>query len=92
MVGVAGDVNEDDDVASGIAAAQSVGTLSIVVNVAGGGTGVCTDGRGVTASPTTTGLHRHHGDERFGTFNVTRLAAAAISEQEPDEAGQRGVV
>jgi NAD(P)-dependent dehydrogenase (short-subunit alcohol dehydrogenase family) len=27
-----------------------------------------------------------------GTFNMTRLAAAAIAEQEPDEGGERGVV
>jgi NAD(P)-dependent dehydrogenase (short-subunit alcohol dehydrogenase family) len=28
----------------------------------------------------------------FGTFNVTRLAAAAMGSNEPDEHGQRGVV
>ena len=28
----------------------------------------------------------------FGTFNVTRLAAAAMAANEPDEHGQRGVV
>jgi NAD(P)-dependent dehydrogenase (short-subunit alcohol dehydrogenase family) len=28
----------------------------------------------------------------FGTFHVTRLAAAAIAGNEPDEHGQRGVV
>lgn len=91
-VGVGGDVNNDDDVQSAIAAAQSVGTLSIVVNVAGGGTGAWrTVGRG--GEP--------HDKEGFvdtmamnalGTFNVTRLAAAAISHHEPDADGQRGVV
>ena len=28
----------------------------------------------------------------FGTFNVTRLACAAMANRDPDEAGQRGVV
>src|SRR5213083_1185528 len=28
----------------------------------------------------------------FGTFNVSRLAAAAMAENEPDDDGQRGVI
>jgi NAD(P)-dependent dehydrogenase (short-subunit alcohol dehydrogenase family) len=38
-VAVGGDVNDDDDVAAAIDAARSVGTFSLVVNVAGGGVG-----------------------------------------------------
>ena len=92
VVGIAGDVNDDDDVASTIAAAQSVGTLAVVVNVAGGGTGVWrTVGRGGKPHDKQ-GFIDTMAMNTFGTFNVTRLAAAAISEQEPDEAGQRGVV
>lgn len=91
-VAVAGDVNDDDDVAAAIEAARSVGTLSLVVNVAGGGTG---GGRTVGRDGTP------HDKESFvdtmemnafGTFNVTRLAAAAMANNEPDEHGQRGVV
>jgi len=36
VTSVSGDVCDDDDVASAVKAAQSVGTLSVVVNVAGG--------------------------------------------------------
>jgi NAD(P)-dependent dehydrogenase (short-subunit alcohol dehydrogenase family) len=91
-VGVGGDVNDDGDVAAAIDAARSVGTLSLVVNVAGGATGggrtVGRDGRlhdkGVFVD--TMAMNA------FGTFNVTRLAAAAMGANEPDEHGQRGVV
>jgi NAD(P)-dependent dehydrogenase (short-subunit alcohol dehydrogenase family) len=89
---VGGDVTDDTDVQAAINAAQSVGTLSIVVNVAGGG-GPPARTVGRDGSP--------HGMDAFnailaintvGTFNVTRLAAAAMSTNEPDEDGQRGVV
>jgi NAD(P)-dependent dehydrogenase (short-subunit alcohol dehydrogenase family) len=91
-VAVGGDVNDDDDVAAAIEAARSVGTLSLVVNVAGGATG---GGRTVGRDGTP------HDKAVFvdtmamnaiGTFNVTRLAAAAMAANEPDEHGQRGVV
>ncbi len=91
-VAVGGDVNNDDDVAAAIVAAGSVGTFSLVVNVAGGGVG---GGRTVSRNGTP------HDKESFvatmemnavGTFNVTRLAAAAMAGNEPDEHGQRGVV
>jgi 3-hydroxyacyl-CoA dehydrogenase / 3-hydroxy-2-methylbutyryl-CoA dehydrogenase len=91
-VAVSGDVNDDDDVLAAIAAARSVGTLSIVVNVAGGGTAASrTVGRGGVphdkqAFVDTMAMNA------FGTFNVTRLAAAAMSTQAPDGDGQRGVV
>ena len=67
-----------------------MGQLSILVNVAGGGVGGGrTVGRGSVP----------HDKDSFvqtmamnatGTFNVTRLVAAAIGEGEPDEDGQRG--
>jgi NAD(P)-dependent dehydrogenase (short-subunit alcohol dehydrogenase family) len=91
-VGIGGDVTDDDDVAVAIAAAQSLGPLSVLVNVAGGGVG---GGRTVArdGSP--------HDKESFvktiemnatGTFNMTRLVAAAMGPNEPDPDGQRGVV
>jgi NAD(P)-dependent dehydrogenase (short-subunit alcohol dehydrogenase family) len=69
-----------------------LGVLSLLVNVAGGATG---GGRivGRDGSP--------HDKETFittmemnaiGTFNVTRLVAAAMASNEPDEFGQRGVI
>ncbi len=91
-LGVGGDVTVDDDVAAAIEAARSLGPLSVLVNVAGGGVGggrmVARDG-----SP--------HDKESFvktvemnatGTFNMTRLVAAAMGANEPDDDGQRGVV
>jgi len=91
-VAVGGDVNDDDAVQQAIEAASSVGVLSVVVNVAGGGVG---GGRTVARDGTP------HDKQAFvatmemnaiGTFNVTRLSAAAMAGNEPDEHGQRGVV
>jgi NAD(P)-dependent dehydrogenase (short-subunit alcohol dehydrogenase family) len=89
---VSGDVNDDDAVAGAIEAARSLGPLSILVNVAGGGVG---------GSRTVRRGGVPHGKDSFtktmemnavGTFNVSRLVAAAMAENEPDENGQRGVV
>ncbi len=91
-VAVGGDVNDDDDVAAAIDAARSVGMFSLVVNVAGGGVG---GGRTVGRDGTPHDKAAFVGTmemNAFGTFNVTRLAAAAIAGNEPDEHGQRGVV
>jgi NAD(P)-dependent dehydrogenase (short-subunit alcohol dehydrogenase family) len=89
---VGGDVTDDDAVATAIAAARSAGTLSVVVNVAGGGNHPArVVGRNgaphsmATFADTIT-------KNVFGTFNVTRLAAAVMAANEPDEDGQRGVV
>ena len=90
--GVGGDVNDDGDVQGAIEAAQGLGTLSLVVNVAGGGIGA---GRTVARDGTP------HDKEAFiktmemnafGTFNVARLAGAAMAKNEPDDDGQRGVI
>lgn len=89
---VAGDVTDDDDVAEAIHAARAAGPLGLVVNVAGGGVG---GGRTVSRE----GIP--HDKAAFvktmemnalGTFNVTRLAAAAMALNEPDADGERGVV
>jgi NAD(P)-dependent dehydrogenase (short-subunit alcohol dehydrogenase family) len=91
-VATGGDVTEDEDVEAAIEAAKGLGTLSVVVNVAGGGVG---GGRTVSRNGTP------HDKESFvqtmdmnalGTFNVTRLTAAAMGGNEPDADGQRGVV
>jgi NAD(P)-dependent dehydrogenase (short-subunit alcohol dehydrogenase family) len=88
----AGDVNDDDAVGSAIEAAQALGPLGLVVNVAGGGVG---GGRTVGRDGTPHDKAAFTGTmemNAFGTFNVTRLAAAAMAANEPDEFGQRGVV
>ena len=63
-VAVGGDVNDDDDVAAAIEAARSLGPLSVLVNVAGGGVGGGrTVGRGGTPHDKEL-VRRDHGDER----------------------------
>lgn len=89
---VGGDVNDDDAVAAAIDAAHRLGTLSIVVNVAGGGVG---GGRTVSRDGTPhdkEAFIQTMAMNAFGTFNVSRLAAAAMAANEPDDDGQRGVI
>ncbi|MCU1452066.1 MAG: hypothetical protein JWN46_212 [Acidimicrobiales bacterium] len=89
---IGGDVLDDEDVAAAIAAAGSLGPLTVLVNVAGGGVG---GGRTVARDGTP------HDKDAFvqtvelnvvATFNMTRFAAAAMGGNEPDEDGQRGVI
>lgn len=91
-IGVGGDVNDDGAVGEAIAAAEALGTLSIVVNVAGGATGIWRvvgrDGEPHDKD----GFVDTMAMNAFGTFNVTRLAAATMATHEPDGDGQRGVV
>lgn len=87
-----GDVNDDAAVQTAIDAAQAMGPLSVVVNVAGGATGA---GRTLNrdGSPTPNDVFISTMEmNAFGTFNVTRLATSAMATNEPDEDGQRGVV
>ncbi|MBL7499087.1 SDR family NAD(P)-dependent oxidoreductase [Frankia sp. CNm7] len=89
---VSGDVTVDADVASAIDAARELGTLSIVANVAGGGTRPArTVGRDGAPHDLATFVGTL-AKNTVGTFNVTRLAAAAMAANTPDEDGQRGVV
>ncbi|HEV7760550.1 MAG TPA: SDR family NAD(P)-dependent oxidoreductase [Acidimicrobiales bacterium] len=91
-VAAAGDVNDDDDVAAAIDAAGSLGTFSLVVNIAGGATGGGrTVGRDGTPHDKAVFVDTM-AMNAFGTFNVTRLSAAAMAANAPDEHGQRGVV
>jgi NAD(P)-dependent dehydrogenase (short-subunit alcohol dehydrogenase family) len=91
-VAVGGDVNDDGDVGGAIDAARSLGTFSILVNVAGGATGggrtVARDGTPHDKAVFVTTMEMN----AIGTFNVTRLSAAAMAQNEPDGDGQRGVV
>jgi NAD(P)-dependent dehydrogenase (short-subunit alcohol dehydrogenase family) len=89
---VGGDVTNDDDVAAAITAAQSSGVLSVLVNVAGGGAG---GGRTVARDGTPhdkSAFVKTMDMNALGTFNVTRLVAAAMAGNEPNDDGERGVV
>ena len=91
-VAVGGDTVVDSDVQNAIEAAQQLGSIGLLVNVAGGGVG---GGRtvGRNAKP-----HDYEAFTKtmemnaFGTFNCSRLIGAAMSANEPDEEGQRGVI
>lgn len=91
-VGVGGDTTEDGDVAVAIDAARELGRLSVLVNVAGGGVG---GGRTVGRDGTPhdkASFVKTMDMNALGTFNTTRLVAAAMAANEPDEEGERGVV
>jgi 3-hydroxyacyl-CoA dehydrogenase / 3-hydroxy-2-methylbutyryl-CoA dehydrogenase len=91
-VAVGGDVNDDGDVTAAVDAAGSLGPLSLVVNVAGGAVGTARIlGRDGTPHDKASFAGTMEMNA-FGTFNVTRLAAAAMAGNEPDPHGQRGVV
>lgn len=89
---VGGDVANDDDVAAAIESAYSLGMLSILVNVAGGGVGggrtVGRDGSPHDKASFAVTMEMN----AMGTFNATRLVAAAMAKNEPNEDGERGVV
>lgn len=89
---VGGDVVDDDEVQVAADAASSLGALSLLVNVAGGGVG---GGRTVGRD----GTPHDRGSfvatmemNAVGTFNATRLVASRMAANEPDPDGQRGVV
>ena len=91
VTALSGDVTAPDDVQAALDAAGGLGPLRIAVNCAGVGTA----GRILSRS----GVHDLALFDRVvrvnlvGTFNVLRLAAAAISHTEPvDTAGQRGLI
>lgn len=88
---VAGSVLEESDVSRAIDAATRLGVLSILVNVAGGGVAARTLARDGTPHDLDS-FRRVVELNLVGSFNVTRLAAAAMSANEPDESDERGVV
>jgi NAD(P)-dependent dehydrogenase (short-subunit alcohol dehydrogenase family) len=79
------------DEASVQAAVDSCGSLHGVVNCAGIGAGLLVVGK--DGEPHPLDAFRNVIDVNLvGTFNVIRLAAAAMANNEPDEGGERGVV
>ncbi|MEX2293892.1 MAG: SDR family NAD(P)-dependent oxidoreductase [Acidimicrobiales bacterium] len=92
VVAVSGDVTDDEDVAAAVSAAQGLGPLVVLVNVAGGGVGggrlVARDGSVHDRDAFTATMDMN----ALGTFNVSRHAAAAMAANEPDADGARGVI
>lgn len=91
-VAVGGDVTDEDDVEAAIVAAQRLGPIALLVNIAGGG---------VRSQRTVSRDGTPHDKDAFdytmainavGTFNVSRLTAVAMGANEPDGDGQRGVI
>lgn len=84
------DVTSEDDGKAAVAAAQALGTLRGLVNCAGIAIGEKTVGK--------EGPHRLDAFARviginlIGTFNMIRLAADAMSRQDPLATGERGVI
>jgi len=84
------DVTDEDSVLAAVAAARDSGGLHCVVNCAGVGTPGKVVGRD---GPLDLGAFTKVIQVNLiGTFNVIRLAAAAMQENEPDEEGERGVI
>ena len=87
----AADVTSVDDVTAAVSRATEMGPLRIAVNCAGIGWASRVVGR--DGSPHDLEIYKTViGVNLIGTFNVLRLAAAAMAATEPLEDGQRGVV
>ena len=89
VIGVAADVRDEDQVQAAIDRAADAGTLRVVINCAG----IATPGRiigkqGVLALED---FRRVVDINLVGTFNVLRLAAAAMVDNEPLD-GDRGLI
>ncbi|MFI5956089.1 SDR family NAD(P)-dependent oxidoreductase [Cryptosporangium sp. NPDC051539] len=87
---VPGDVTSEADVAAAVAAASEQGTLRVAVNCAGIGNAHKTVGKDGSPFPLD-GFTKVIQVNLIGTFNVIRLAAAAIARAEEVD-GERGVL
>src|SRR5690554_5745871 len=89
---VPADVANADDVQRAVELALSMGPLRVAVNCAGIGTAARTLGRGNVPHDLDM-FKRVIEVNLIGSFNVIRLAAAAMANQEPEaESGDRGVI
>jgi NAD(P)-dependent dehydrogenase (short-subunit alcohol dehydrogenase family) len=85
------DVTQEDSVQNAVdTAVMSFGALHGAINCAGIGAAERTLGR--TGPHPLATFARVIGVNLIGTFNVIRLAAAAITKEEPNAAGERGVI
>ncbi|MGV2291875.1 3-hydroxyacyl-CoA dehydrogenase [Trinickia sp. YCB016] len=84
------DVTREDDATQAVAAATQLGALSGLVNCAGVAPAIKTVGKDgphpLDAFAKTISINL------IGTFNVLRLAAAAMAKNEPNANGERGVI
>ncbi|MGW0356729.1 3-hydroxy-2-methylbutyryl-CoA dehydrogenase [Nocardia sp. 852002-20019_SCH5090214] len=86
------DVTDEDSVRNAVAEAGKLGTFRYAV-VAHGGFGVAEKVVGKDGNPASlTGFTKTIDLYLTGTYNVLRIAAAAIAGTEPDEDGQRGAI
>jgi NAD(P)-dependent dehydrogenase (short-subunit alcohol dehydrogenase family) len=88
---VVADVTSEEDVAAAISAAQQLGALRVAVSCAGVGWAA----RVLQKDGTPHALDLFQkviAVNLVGTFNILRLAAAAMARNEPDAEGQRGVI
>ena len=92
VTAVTGDSSDDDAVAMAIQAARSLGVFSIAVSATGvvirSPRLVGADGSVMPKETLLANLDLHV----VGPFNLARLSAAALAENEPDADGQRGVI
>jgi len=87
---VKADVSNGDDVKAAVEQAVSMGTLRAAVSCAGIGVGIRTIDK--TGEPhDLSAFEKVISVNLIGTFNVLRLAASAMSKNDPDD-GERGVV
>jgi NAD(P)-dependent dehydrogenase (short-subunit alcohol dehydrogenase family) len=85
------DVTSEDEVAAGVAAATALGPLRTCIHCAGIGWAERTLNR--AGDPHSLDTFRKVLEINLvGTFNVMRLAAAGMSQNDPDEQGERGVI
>jgi len=84
------DVSNAEEVQAAVEQATSMGTLRATINCAGIGMAMRTVGRDGTPHDLEV-FERVISVNLVGTFNVLRLAASAMSKNEPEE-GERGVV
>jgi NAD(P)-dependent dehydrogenase (short-subunit alcohol dehydrogenase family) len=85
------DVTDTDDVTATVALANADGDLRLVANCAGIGWAQRTVGKG--GEPHDLGAFEKVVQVNLiGTFNVIRLAASAMSDNEPQEDGERGAM
>jgi NAD(P)-dependent dehydrogenase (short-subunit alcohol dehydrogenase family) len=89
---VAGDSNDDEAVAAAITQARSLGLFSIAISATGvvirSPRLVDRDRAPMPKDVLLANLELHV----VGPFNIARLAAAAFSENDPDDDGERGVI
>jgi len=84
------DVTSEADAQACLSAAGEMGALVGLVNCAGIGTPGKTVGR--DGPLPLADFNKVIGVNLIGTFNMIRLAAAAMAENEPNEGGERGVI